>query len=251
MRGLAKPQPPANVSPDGQTPRSFADAEQTYRAALPRKTNRVSFARATFDSLDKSKLRQVMYGEQGSLCIYCEQELSEDGFPPPVEHWRPLSGEPEHALHWSNLYLSCSRKDTCDGAKDNQPLRCDPTDPDLPWPTELNYDGLLGFTSGGEIYVRNDVDMDEATRRALELAIDDRQYGGRRRQAILNLNHATLVAARREALDTERERMQRVENATAPDEREQRSTQLLGREQLPGFVSIRVACLRDTLGQGR
>ena len=167
MRGLAKPQPPANVSPDGQTPRSFADAEQTYRAALPGRTNRVSFARATFDALDKSKLRQVMYGEQGSICVYCEQELSEDDSLPHVEHWRPLSGDPQHALHWRNLYLSCSRIDTCDGAKDNRPLRCDPADPDLPWPTELNYEGLLGFTSGGEIYVRNDVDMDEATRRAL------------------------------------------------------------------------------------
>ena len=52
------------------------------------------------------------------------------------------------------------------------------------------------------MYVRDDVDMDEATRPALELAIDDRQNGGRQRRAILNLNHPTLVAARREALDT-------------------------------------------------
>ena len=251
MRGLAKLQPPANVSPDGQTPRSFADAEQDYLAALPGRNNKVRFARATFDALDKSRLRQVMYGEQGSLCVYCEQELSEDDSLPHVEHWRPLRGDFELALHWPNLYLSCSRMDTCDGAKGNRPLRSDDTDPDLPWPTQLNYEALLGFTSGGEIYVRNDVDMDEATRRALELAIDDRQYGGRRRRAILNLNHATLVAARQEALDTERELMKRVENATAPDEREQRATQLLAREQRPGFVSIRVACLRDTLGQGR
>ena len=101
------------------------------------------------------------------------------------------------------------------------------------------------------MYVRSDVDMDEATRRALELAIDDRQYGGRQCRAILNLNHPTLVAARREALDTERERMRR-ENRTPPkDEREKRASQLVGREQLPAFVSIRVAWLRKTLGRGR
>ena len=253
MRGLAKPWPPENVSPDGQTPRSFANAEQDYLAALPGRNNRVRFARSAFDSLDKSKLRQVMYDEQGSLCVYCEQELSENDSPPHVEHWRPLSGDPEHALHWLNLYLSCSRIDTCDGAKGNRPLRGDDIDPDLPWPTELNYEGLVGFTSGGEMYVRNDVAIDETARRALELAIDDRQHGGRQCQAILNLNHPTLVAARREALDTELRRTKKeVENRIPTSaEREQRATQLLGREQLPAFVSIRVAWLRDTLGRGR
>ena len=45
--------------------------------------------------------------------------------------------------------------------------------------------------------------------------------------------------------------MQR-ENRTAPrDERERRATQLLGREQLPAFVSIRVAWLANKLGKGR
>ncbi len=103
------------------------------------------------------------------------------------------------------------------------------------------------------MYVRNDVDMDEATRRALELAIDDRQHGDRQRRAILNLNHPTLVAARREALDAEFRRMRTdVENGTPTmAERGQRANQLLGREQLPAFVSIRVAWLRDTLGRGR
>ncbi len=253
MRGVVKSGPPANVSPDGQAQRSLADAEQEYRAALPGRNNRVRFARAAFDALDKSRLRQVMYGGQGSLCVYCEQEVSENDSPPHVEHWRPLSGDLEHALHWPNLYLSCSRVDTCDGAKGSRPLRGDDADPDLPWPTELDYEGLVGFTSGGEMYVRNDVDMDEATRRALELAIDDRQHGDRQRRAILNLNHPTLVAARREALDAEFRRMRTdVENGTPTmAERGQRANQLLGREQLPAFVSIRVAWLRDTLGRGR
>ena len=253
MRGLAKPRPPANVSPDGQTPRSFADAEQEYLAALPGRNNRVRFARTTFDRLDKSRLRQVMYGEQGSLCVYCEQQLSEDNSPPHVEHWRPLSGDPEHALHWRNLYLSCSTPDTCDGAKSDRPLKGDDADPDLPWPTELNYEGLIGFTSRGEMSVRDDVDMDDATRRALELAIDDGQHGGRQRRAILNLNHPTLVAARSAALDSERTRLQRdFEQRTASrTERDARAIQLLAKDPRPAFVSIRVAWLRKRMGRGR
>ena len=103
------------------------------------------------------------------------------------------------------------------------------------------------------MYVRGDVHMDETTRRALELAIDDRRHGGIRRQAILNLNHPTLVEARRGALDSERTRMERdFRNRTATrDDRADRAYKLLGRDQLPGFVSIRVAWLRKTLGRGR
>ena len=251
MRGVRKSPPPANVSPDGQTPRSFADAEQEYLATLPSRPNKVSFGRTEYNRLDKAKLRQVMYGEQGSLCVYCEQELSEKDSPPKVEHWRPLSGDLEYAIHWRNLYLSCSTVQTCDGAKGARPLKADDADPDLPWPTDLNYQDLVCFTSGGEIYVRGDVDMDEATRRALELAIDGRQNGGKQCRAIPKLNHPTLVAARREALDVERERFRR-ENRTPPkDERQERASQLLGRERLPAFVSIRVAWLRQTMGRGR
>ena len=253
MRGLSKPWPPSNVSPDGQAPRRFTDAEREYLAALPGRTNPVRFAEAEFKRLDKAKLRQVMYGEQGSLCVYCEQELSDSDTRPHVEHWRPRSRDPEHALHWRNLYLSCSTKDTCGDRKGDQPLRGDNADPDLPWPTEFDYERLVGFTSRGEMYVRDDVHMDEATRRALELAIDDRQHGGRQRRAILNLNHPTLVAARRGALDSERKRMEKdFKNRTATrDQREERASRFLGRDQLPEFVSIRVAWLRKTLGRGR
>lgn len=253
MRGLAKPRPPANVSPEGQTPRSFEDAEQEYLGRLPGRSNKAGFARSEFGRLEKRRLREVMYGEQGSLCVYCEGELSEDDGPPHVEHWRPLSGDPDHALHWDNLYLSCSTRDTCGVRKDDRPLKADDADPDLPWPTELDYERLVGFTSRGEVCVRDDAHMDEATRRALELAIDDRRHNSMRRRSVLNLNHPTLVAARSAALDSERTWLRReFEDGTATsEEREQRAVQLLARERLPAFVSIRVAWLRRRLGRGR
>ena len=253
MRGLSKPWPPSNVNPDSQVPRRFTDAEREYLAALPSRTDPAKFAEAELKGLDKAKLRKVMYREQGSLCVYCEQEISENDSRPHIEHWRPRSRYPEYALHWRNLYLSCSTRDMCGDCKGDRPLKGDDADPHLPWPTELDYERLVGFTSRGEVYVRDDVHMDEAIRRALELAIDDREHGGIYRKTILNLNHPTLVAARRGALDSERTRMEKdFRNRTATrNDREGRASQLLGRDQLPGYVSIRVAWLRKTLGRGR
>ena len=241
------------MSPDGQAPRRFADAEREYLAALPGTSNRVTFARAEFDRLDKAKLRQVMYSEQGSLCVYCEQKISENDPRPHVEHWRPRSRDPEHALHWRNLYLSCSTKDMFGDCKGDKPLEGDDADPHLPWPTELDYERLVGFTSGGEMYVRDDVYMDEATRRALELSIDDRHTAADNvRPSSISIPRRSWKA-RRGALDSERTRMERdFRNRTATrNDREDRASQLLGMDQLPGFVSIRIAWLRKALGRGR
>ena len=253
MRRLSKPWPPGNVSPDGQAPRRFVDAEREYRAALPGSSNRTRFARTEFDRLDKVRLREVLSGEQAALCVYCERSLLENDPPAHIEHWIPLSGAPEYALHWRNVYLSCATSDTCDGAKKDRRLRWDDADPDLAWPTELDYERLVGFGSDGWMYVRHDVNIDESTRNALELAIDGRQHGGDRRQAILNLNDPALVDARRAALDSERTRMERdFENRRATrNKREERAIRILDQNPRPAFVSIRVAWLRRTLGQGQ
>ncbi len=253
MRGLAKARPPANVSPDGQTPRSFAEAEQEYLAALPDRDNKVSFARSEYGRLEKGRLRQVMYGEQGSLCVYCERRIAE-GYPPPrIDHWRPRSTDPHFAIHWKNLYLSCPKPETCDSAKGDRPFRWEKDDTDMPWPVDLPYEDFVGFTSGGEVYVRSDVSLPDATRRALELAIADRPDGAGVRRSILNLNHPALVAARAAAVDSERTRVaKRPESEPANrDEREQLAAQILDVDQRPQFVSIRVAWLRKTLGLGR
>ena len=75
----------------------------------------------------------------------------------------------------------------------------------------------------------------------------------RMRRSIVNLNDPALVKARVAAVRGERKRMERdYRNRTATrDQREERAAQLLGRDQLPEFVSIRVAWLRKTLGRGR
>ena len=123
----------------------------------------------------------------------------------------------------------------------------------MPWPVDLRYEDVVGFTSRGEIYVRSDVTLPDAIRRALGRAIADRTDGARVRRSIVNLNDPALVKARSAAVRGERKRLAKdFENRTATrDEREERASQLLGRRQLPEFVSIRVASLRKTLGRGR
>ena len=124
----------------------------------------------------------------------------------------------------------------------------------MPWPVDLRYEDVVGFTTRGEIYVRSDVPLSEAIRQALEFAIADRADDGDRvLRGIVNLNDPALVKARVAAIRGERRRMERdFRNRIATrDEREERAAQLLGRGQLPEFVSIRVAWLRKSLGRGR
>ena len=146
-----------------------------------------------------------------------------------------------------------TRLETCDSAKRDHPFRWDDADSHMPWPVDLRYEAVVGFTSRGEIYVRSDVPLPDAIRRALELAITGRTNGAPVRRSIVNLNDPALVKARSAAVRGERRRLQKdFENRTATkDEREARASQLLGRLHLPEFVSIRVASLRKTLGRGR
>ena len=247
MRGISKPWPPRDVYPDGHAPTSLREAEAAYLAALPVAREQVSFARSEFDRLKKQKLRVEMYREQHSLCIYCERQIAEGDPTPRIDHWRPLSLDPRLALHWQNLYLSCPSLETCDSAKGGRSFRWGAADPHMPWPVAFRYEDVVGFTSLGEIYVRSDVALPDATRRALELAIADRPDGARIRHGIVNLNHPALVATRAAAVDSEFS-----ENKTATgDKREERATQLLGKDLRPAFVSIRVAWLQKRLGRGR
>lgn len=118
---------------------------------------------------------------------------------------------------------------------------------------DLQYEDVVGFTSRGEIYVRLDVALPPATRRAIERAIADRTDGARVQRSIVNLNDPALVKARLSAVRGERKRLERdfKNRTTTRDDREERATELLGRRQLPEFVSIRVAWLRKRLGRGR
>lgn len=253
MRGLKKPQPPRNVSPDGQQKRTWAQAEKELRDGLPNATNPVAYARLVYDSMEKQKLRAIMYREQGGLCIFCERRIKEGQSTPRIDHWRPLSKEPNLAVHWRNLHLSCATEVTCDCRKDETQLRAAPGDKDLPWPVDHVYEHCVGFTSLGEAYVRTDAPLDDAQRRALTLALGTPHSDVVRDNGILNLNHPALVAARVEALDNERSRMERKckDKTATRDERVARASALLKEQPLHEFISIRVRWLDRSLGKAK
>jgi uncharacterized protein (TIGR02646 family) len=227
-------------------------AEADLLEALKVSADRVKTARAEFDRLDKSKLRAVMYREQGFICVFCEQRVTEDE-KPPIDHWRPLALNPELALHWKNLHVSCPFPGTCDDAKGGRALKVNTGDADLPWPADFDYDRHIGFGRRGELFVRTDTALDATTRETLRLAIEHEPDARGDAQSILNLNHPALVAARKAAIDSERTRLERdFDDATATvDDREDRAKHLLEQDPLPPFVSIRVLWLRKQLGKGK
>ena len=118
---------------------------------------------------------------------------------------------------------------------------------------DFEYERHLGFTSRGEIFVRNDTGLNDSTRKALQLAIDDQPDGTGTRLAILNLNHPALVAARQAAIDSERTRIEKnFEGRMATrEDREQRVQRLLEANPMVPFVSVRVCWLRKILGKGK
>ena len=233
--------------------RSLPDTEKAYLSELPGVGNKAPFARSKFDQLEKRKLRAVMYREQGFLCIHCERRIDECETTPRIEHWYPISSDPEFALCRDKLHLSCPTSETCDSAKRDHSFRCEDTDTPMPRPVDLRYEDFVGFTSLGEIHVRSDVALPDATRRVLQLAIAGCSDGDGDRNGILNLNHPALVEARAAAVEGEMERMKRdLENGNATvDERRDRASRILGGDRLPEFVSIRVAWLLGRLGRGR
>lgn len=210
-------------------------------------------ARIRFNCLHKAALRDQLYVEQHHLCVFCEQEIREGNSTPPIDHWHPLEHNPEEVFLWENLHLSCTTPDTCDTRKHNTPLKWDPTDPDLPWPSQMAYEEVLGFTSGGKVYVRKDATLDGPVRRALELAIEDRQEGVRTKRSILNLNAPALREARAAALDDEEEAVssEHHNQHLTTEQRLARAEALLAAARHPGFISIRIASLLGTIGAGR
>ncbi len=252
MRRIRKPWPPKNVSPDSHEACSMKEAESSLLAALPDAQDKAKLARVRFDALDKKKLRKVLSEEQRHICVYCEQAIKEQEPLPRIDHWRPLHDNPDLALAWENLYLSCPNNESCDVAKHETSLKAEATDPDLPWPTVTDYQDWIGFTRLGEMYVRADVNLPEATRRALEIAIGQPGEGNDiLGTGILRLNHRKLMTARRAALNAERERLNEDFGDThaSRDERALRATRLLQKATFLSFISIRIAWLKSMLGR--
>jgi len=110
MRAVTKGAPPDNVSPPGQRPMRFIDAERELHRRLDRFVPRVeandveertALTHTCFDAMYKRPIREAMIAEPRGLCVYCEDRVREPerGTAPPIEHWRPLSRSHRTAIH--------------------------------------------------------------------------------------------------------------------------------------------------------
>lgn len=242
MRGLIKGSAPTNVSPPGQQQRSLAEADAAYQLSRATATDPVAHARSEFDAMHKRYLRDLLFVEQSYLCIYCERVIDEVNPPPPIDHWNPLKLFLHAVFDWNNLHLSCRTVDTCDDRKKSFAL-------DLPWPVNFQYEDVLGFTSGGLMYVRTDVQVAAQVRQALAIALDD-QPGPPSVRSTLNLNHPALRAARAAAIEAE-ETIAESQPPMNAAQRQQRVATLLAQPRRDDFVSVRLAYLTGQLGVGR
>jgi hypothetical protein len=156
-------------------------------------------------------------------------------------------------FNWENLHLSCATYDTCDSRKQGNPLKVLATDPELPYPSQTNYEDALGFTSDGRMYVRKDARIPSSVRSALELAIEDQMVGGQKRKSVLNLNSPALRDARAAAIEDEENAFRSAlgGGAATAAHRLAHVAALLAAARLPEFVSIRVAAIAENLGIGR
>lgn len=243
MRGLVKGPVPANVSPPGQQSRSLAAADAAYQASRALSSDPEKHARCEFDSMHKRHLRDLLFVEQHFLCVFCERQIDEVHPPPPVDHWNPLSLFPSQVFDWNNLHLSCRTIDTCDDRKKSNALN-------LPWPVNFRYEDVLGFTSGGRMYVRTDVQISPPVRQALTVALDD-QPGPPGMKSTLNLNHPALREARAAAIEAEEAIIGNNQPPIPAAVRQQRAQALLSRPRRDDFISVRVAYLLELLGVGR
>jgi uncharacterized protein (TIGR02646 family) len=197
--------------------------------------------------MHKIELRRFLLVEQRGLCVFCECEISESFPPPSIDHWNPIHRCSHDALNWRNLHLSCRRTNTCDDRKKNSEL-------ELPWPSLFEYEAVFGFTSGGNIYLRNDVELEYHRRQALELVLDDYPLGRAIRKSTLNLNSPALREARAAAIEDEEQALQDEHGIAGPFPQanlDARAAFHLGSTSYPGFISIRLAWLAGTLGIAR
>lgn len=92
---------------------------------------------ATYANLKKDEVREQLAREQGFICCYCMQRISNGPEGMKIEHWAPQGAPATHhrELDWKNLLGACKgnegapgRDQHCDSHKGETPITINPTD---------------------------------------------------------------------------------------------------------------------------
>lgn len=126
---------------------------------------------------DKVKIWEKLDEMQEERCAYCEKKITKDSgnSDAHIEHFRQRARYPQGTFEWSNIFGSCSSKDSCGIHKDNLP----PYNPDdLIKMDEENPDDFFLFVIDGTIKLRRNL-------------TDKQQHRAEETLRILNLNCRT------------------------------------------------------------
>jgi uncharacterized protein (TIGR02646 family) len=140
---------------------------------------------STFDDLNKKDIRDALLSEQGFLCAYCNQRISNEldriGRPKTkIEHYSPQSEDERMRMNYLNMIGVCQgnqgspkKNQHCDSSRGNQNLTINPMNPDC--------EELIKYDTTGHIYSENDIINDDLN-------------------IVLNLNHEKLLSWRKEVV---------------------------------------------------
>ncbi len=116
---------------------------------------------ADFDNYpEKDELRRVLLAEQGNICCYCMQRISENESK--IEHWASQSNHEDRQLDYSNLLAACpggegypTQLQHCDSHKREQNIIINPAD------RSHNCENAIRYSPDGEIFSDNpDIERD-------------------------------------------------------------------------------------------
>jgi len=148
--------------------------------------NYCSTPNAFFEGCNKKEIRKSLIKEQGAICAYCMQRISEEWieelskFKTEIEHYKAQKFYPDLRLTYLNMLGVVNgnagngkHKFHCDKSKANSSLTINPLN--------KNCETLIKFRANGKVYS------------------DDKQINSEIKD-ILNLNEDSLVKQRREAI---------------------------------------------------
>jgi len=93
----------------------------------------------------KQEIKELLLKEQGFLCCYCEERITEDNKSSHIEHLRP-KGMGEYARlksSYSNLLCSCNSGSSCGETKKNSTITITPLKPNCEDYFTYSYNGEM------------------------------------------------------------------------------------------------------------
>lgn len=183
-----------------------------YRGiVLPEDTKQL---RQLFEQMPRDEIRLALYKEQHGLCAYCMGKIHPDSENMKIEHYVALSESKKQALDYQNYLGVCygGEKGEKDGTR---VLCCDAARKDVkltinPW--NKRQMEAIAYQRNGEIFVRNNLGLDNQLVADMQKDIDDvLGLNGKRdsKGRIVSDTSSKLIANRRGIYDSVSNQFQR------------------------------------------